>query len=120
MTESAKLATEAVDTRPAITHTFSVQGQQGYINVGMDKNGMPWEVFLTIQKEGSTIGGFADAWARLVSTSLQYGVPLSVVCRRMKDLHFEPSGVTTNAEIPFAASIVDYVSRWIEKTFLPK
>lgn len=107
------------DTKPAITHSFTVDGQQGYVTVGLDDNKQPCEMFITIQKEGSTVGGFADALARLVSTALQGGIPMATICRRMKGLRFTPNGLTTNEHIPTTESIVDYIFSWIEYTFHP-
>lgn len=107
------------DTKPAITHAFTIDGQKGYVTVGLDAAGMPCEMFITIQKEGSTVGGFADAFARLVSTALQSGVPLATICRRMRGLRFTPHGVTSNEKIPVAESIVDYIFTWIQNTFNP-
>src|SRR5690606_6707682 len=64
------------DTRPSITHKFSVEGHEGYINVGLYEDGKPGEIFVTMAKEGSTISGMMDAFATSISLTLQYGVPL--------------------------------------------
>ena len=69
-------------------------------------------------KEGSTISGFADAFAQAISYALQYGVPLQVLVDKFTHVRFEPSGMTKNAEIRFAKSIVDYVFRWMAAKFL--
>jgi ribonucleoside-diphosphate reductase alpha chain len=105
-------------TRPSITHTFEIDGIQGYINVGLNPDGSPWEIFLTIQSEGSTLGGFADSFARLASTALQYGVPLEVICRRMIGQKFQPGGLVTKGDFKEADSIIDYVFKWIKLKFI--
>src|SRR5207237_718169 len=64
------------DTRRATTHKFDVAGHEGYITVGLYDDGTPGEVFITMAKEGSTIGGLMDTIATLVSVALQYGVPV--------------------------------------------
>ena len=69
-------------------------------------------------KEGSTISGFADAFAQAISYALQYGVPLQVLVDKFSHARFEPSGMTKNPEIRFAKSIVDYVFRWMAAKFL--
>jgi len=69
-------------------------------------------------KEGSTISGFADAFAQAISYALQYGVPLQVLVDKFSHVRFEPSGMTRNAEIRFAKSIVDYIFRWLASKFL--
>jgi len=69
-------------------------------------------------KEGSTISGFADAFAQAISYALQYGVPLHVLVDKFSHMRFEPSGMTKNPQVRFAKSIVDYVFRWLAAKFL--
>src|SRR5437773_9578331 len=69
-------------------------------------------------KEGSTISGFADAFAQAISYALQYGVPLQVLVVKFSHVRFEPSGMTRNPDIRFAKSIVDYIFRWLATKFL--
>ncbi|MBM4089474.1 MAG: vitamin B12-dependent ribonucleotide reductase, partial [Planctomycetes bacterium] len=107
------------DTRQSITHKFSVGGHEGYINVGLYPDGRPGELFLTMAKEGSTVGGMMDAFGTAISLSLQYGVPLEVLVHKFSHTRFEPMGYTTNADIRIATSVVDYIFRWLGNTFLP-
>ena len=106
------------DTRQSITHKFSVNGHEGYITVGLYPDGRPGELFITMAKEGSTIGGLMDCFGTAVSMSLQYGVPLKVYVEKFSHTRFEPQGITSNPEIRVATSIVDYIFRWLGKTFL--
>jgi ribonucleoside-diphosphate reductase alpha chain len=106
------------DERHAITHKFDIAGHEGYITVGLFENGQPGEIFLVMAKEGSTISGFADAFAQAISYALQYGVPLQVLVDKFSHVRFEPSGMTRNADIRFAKSIVDYIFRWLASKFL--
>jgi ribonucleoside-diphosphate reductase alpha chain len=106
------------DERQAITHKFDIQGHEGYITVGLFENGQPGEIFLVMAKEGSTISGFADAFAQAISYALQYGVPLQALVDKFSHVRFEPSGMTRNPEIRFAKSIVDYIFRWLASKFL--
>ena len=71
-------------------------------------------------KEGSTISGFADAFAQAISYALQYGVPLQVLVDKFSHARFEPSGMTKNPEVRFAKSIVDYIFRWMATKFLSR
>jgi ribonucleoside-diphosphate reductase alpha chain len=107
------------DTRRSITHKFSVSGHEGYITVGLYEDGRPGELFITMAKEGSTIGGLMDCFGTAVSMSLQYGVPLEVYVNKFSHTRFEPWGYTKNPDIPIAKSIVDYIFRWLGMTFLP-
>ena len=106
------------DERNSITHKFDVAGHEGYITVGLFEDGTPGEIFLVMAKEGSTISGFADAFAQAVSYCLQYGVPLQTPVDKFSHSRFEPSGMTKNPEVRFAKSIVDYIFRWMATKFL--
>lgn len=107
------------DTRDSKTHKFSVAGHEGYITVGMFDDGRPGELFITMAKEGSTIGGLMDAFGTSVSMSLQYGVPLEDYVRKFSHMRFEPQGHTKNPDIRIAKSLIDYIFRWLGITFLP-
>ncbi len=107
------------DTRQSITHKFNIAGHEGYITVGLYPDGRPGELFITMAKEGSTIGGLMDCFGTAVSMSLQYGVPLEVYVNKFSHTRFEPMGHTKNPDIRIAKSIVDYIFRWLGITFLP-
>ena len=107
------------ETRASFTHKFSIAGHEGYFTVGLFEDGQPGELFITMAKEGSTIGGLMDTIATLVSLSLQYGVPLQDLVRKFAHQRFEPSGYTANPQIRMAKSIVDYIFRWLGVTFIP-
>jgi ribonucleoside-diphosphate reductase alpha chain len=108
------------DTRTAVTHKFDIAGHEGYLTVGLfEHDGQPGELFITMAKEGSTIGGLMDAIGTLTSMALQYGVPLEALARKFAHQRFEPSGFTKNPEIRSAASITDYVFRWMALQFIP-
>jgi ribonucleoside-diphosphate reductase alpha chain len=106
------------DERNSITHKFDIAGHEGYVTVGLFEDGTPGEIFLVMAKEGSTISGFADAFAQAISYALQYGVPLQSLVDKFSHSRFEPSGMTKNPEIRFAKSIVDYIFRWLATKFL--
>ena len=106
------------DERQAITHKFDIAGHEGYITVGLYETGAPGEIFLVMAKEGSTISGFADAFAQAVSYALQYGVPLQVLVDKFSHVRFEPAGITKNPNVRVAKSIVDYIFRWMATKFL--
>ena len=108
------------DERNSITHKFDIAGHEGYITVGLYEDGLPGELFLTMAKEGSTISGFADAFAQAISYALQYGVPLQDLVDKFSHVRFEPAGMTRNPDIRFAKSIVDYIFRWMAAKFLSK
>ena len=105
------------DERQAVTHKFSVAGHEGYITVGLYPDGNPGEMFISMAKEGSVVSGLMDSFATAVSIMLQYGVPLKVLVNKFSHMRFEPSGMTSNPEIPLAKSIMDYIFRWMALKF---
>lgn len=106
------------DDRPGFTHKGTVGGQDVYFHVGLYENGTPGEVFIDIAKAGSTLHGVMDMSSMLLSVGLQHGVPLSVFIDKLRDLKFEPEGMTRNKAIPFASSISDYLGKWLEQKFV--
>jgi ribonucleoside-diphosphate reductase alpha chain len=106
------------DERLSITHKFSVGGHEGYLTVGLYKDGMPGEIFITIAKEGSTVSGLMDSFACAVSIGLQHGVPLKLLVEKFAHTRFEPSGWSQNPDIGYAKSIMDYIFRWLQLRFL--
>ena len=105
--------------RQSLTHKFSLGGHEGYITAGMYEDGTVGEIFLTdIGKEGSTLRGMMNSFATAISIALQYGVPLETLVRKFAYMRFEPEGITTNPEIPFAKSMPDYIMRWLASRFL--
>ena len=107
------------DTRMAVNHKFSIAGHEGYLTVGLFENHQPGELFVTMAKEGSTIGGLMDTIGALTSMALQYGVPLESLVKKFAHQRFEPSGFTGNPDIRNASSIIDYVFRWMGCQFIP-
>ncbi|HTZ47320.1 MAG TPA: vitamin B12-dependent ribonucleotide reductase [Verrucomicrobiae bacterium] len=104
--------------RDSVTHKFSVGGHEGYITVGKYADGRPGEIFIKMSKEGSTLSGVMDGLALTMSLGLQYGVPLKALVDKLQNTRFEPSGITQNANIRFATSVLDYIARWLGGRFI--
>ena len=62
--------------------------------------------------------GLLNAFATSISLGLQYGVPLEDFVKKFSYMRFEPEGMTSNPEIPFAKSMPDYIMRWLASRFL--
>jgi len=105
-------------TRDSVTHKFSVGGHEGYLTIGLYDDGSPGEIFLKISKEGSAISGFCQAFCLGFSLAIQHGLTLQEAVDRFRGMRFEPCGQTANPDIPEADSIVDYVARYLEQTFI--
>ena len=106
------------DDRTEIGRKFKVGDYEGYIHVGLYDDGTPGDIFVDIAKEGTTLAGLMNSFMIAVSLGLQYGVPLEVYVSKFAHMRFEPSGLTNDADIRVAKSIVDYVFRWMGKRFL--
>ena len=89
------------ETRMAVNHKFEIAGHEGYLTVGLFEDNQPGELFVTMAKEGSTIGGLMDTIGALTSMSLQYGVPLESLVKKFAHQRFEPSGFTRNHLLNF-------------------
>jgi ribonucleoside-diphosphate reductase alpha chain len=107
-------------TRTGIIHKFSVGEFEGYITVGLYRDGTPGEVYIIGNRTGSTTRGYLDTIGLLFSLALQYGAPLDKVVEKLTGTRFEPSGITGNGDIPVATSVVDYISRWLRREFIDK
>jgi ribonucleoside-diphosphate reductase alpha chain len=106
-------------SRPATTTSFSVGGAEGYMTAGAYADGALGEVFLKLGKQGSTLAGVMDAFSIAVSIGLQYGVPLETFVEKFTNLRFEPAGMTDDADIRIAQSMMDYIFRRLALDYLP-
>ena len=106
-------------SRPAQTTSFSVGGAEGYMTTGAYADGAVAEVFLKLSKQGSTLAGVMDSFSIAVSIGLQYGVPLETFVEKFSNLRFEPAGMTDDADIRMAQSMMDYIFRRLALDYLP-
>jgi ribonucleoside-diphosphate reductase alpha chain len=106
-------------SRPSRTTSFNVGGAEGYMTAGAYDDGALGEVFLKLGKQGSTLAGVMDAFSIAVSIGLQYGVPLETYVQKFTNLRFEPAGMTDDADIRMAQSMMDYIFRRLALDYLP-
>jgi ribonucleoside-diphosphate reductase alpha chain len=106
------------EDRVEVGRKFRVGDYEGYIHVGLYEDGTPGDIFVDIAKDGTTMSGLMNSLCIAVSMGLQYGVPPEVYVSKLTHMRFEPSGMTNDADIRIAKSIVDYVFRWFGKKFL--
>ena len=98
-------------SRKGRTFEFRVADCKGFANIGEYDDGRPGELFLTVSKQGSTLSGIMDAFAKSISYGLQYGVPLRAFVEAFTNMRFEPAGMTDDPDIRMASSIMDYLFR---------
>ncbi len=105
-------------SRTSRTTSFTVGGAEGYMTSGAHDDGELGEVFLKLGKQGSTLAGVMDAFSIAVSIGLQYGVPLETYVSKFTNLSFEPAGLTDDADVRMAKSIMDYIFRRLALDYL--
>ena len=105
-------------SRRGRTFEFHVADCKGFATIGEYEDGRPGEVFLTVSKQGSTLAGIMDSFAKSVSYGLQYGVPLRAFVEAFINTRFEPAGMTDDSDIRMASSIIDYLFRRLAVEYL--
>jgi ribonucleoside-diphosphate reductase alpha chain len=105
-------------SRASRTISFSVGGAEGYMTAGAYEDGTLGEVFIKMSKQGSTLAGVMDAYSISISIGLQYGVPLTAFVNKFLNMRFEPAGLTDDADIRMAQSVMDYIFRRLALDFL--
>lgn len=106
------------DERPSLTHQFKIGDFTGLMNVGFYKDGRIGEIQLRSEKEGSSVNGLLRALSISVSVGLQHGIPVSEYLNKFKHMTFEPGGTSSDPDVKFASSILDYAAKWIERRCL--
>jgi ribonucleoside-diphosphate reductase alpha chain len=105
-------------SRQSRTTSFTVGGAEGYMISGAHEDGTLGEIFLKLGKQGSTLAGVMDAFSIAISIGLQYGVPLETYVSKYTNQRFEPAGLTDDADIRMAQSVMDYVFRRLALDYL--
>ena len=105
-------------SRNSLTTSFSVGGAEGYLTSSRYEDGDLGEIFLKLGKQGSTLAGVMDAFSLAISVALQYGVPLETYVQKFTNMKFEPAGMTDDADIRIAQSLIDYVFRRLALDYL--
>ncbi len=104
--------------RPATTTSFTVGGAEGYMTASRYPDDGLGEIFLKMSKQGSTLAGMMDAFSIAVSIGLQYGVPLETYVKKFVNMRFDPAGLTDDADVRMAQSIMDYIFRRLALDYL--
>lgn len=101
------------NTRSGHTRKVIVGNFESYITINYYDNGQPGEIFITIAKQGTTIGGLCDGVAQLASLLLQVGIPWAVIKEKWVHMRFEPNDYNYSSLLDaFAHNISDMISTW--------
>ncbi|MEM5501332.1 vitamin B12-dependent ribonucleotide reductase [Ahrensia kielensis] len=105
--------------RKGYTQKAKIGGHTVFLRTGEYDDGRLGEIFLDMNKEGSTLRALINNFAISVSLGLQYGVPLEEYVDAFVFTKFEPAGmVQGNDAIKNATSILDYVFRELAVSYL--
>lgn len=102
---------ERPDVVPGYTHRTETPLGTAYVNVGLNGDNKPFEVFVTLGKAGGAANADAEAIGRLISLNLRSGVPMSDIVRQLK-------GIATDKVIGFGddtkRSLPDALAKTLE------
>ena len=105
--------------RKGYTQKAKIGGHTIFLRTGEYDDGRLGEIFLDMNKEGSSLRAFINNFAISVSLGLQWGVPLEEYVDAFTFTKFEPAGmVAGNDAIKNATSILDYVFRELAVSYL--
>lgn len=105
--------------RRGLTTRVSIGATRGYITANPTDDGeQVYEIFVHgFGKLGSTVQGWANAFAIMLSVGLQSGMTLDEFAPLLVQMKFEPSGETDNPDIPDCNSVPDYIAQWLVKHY---
>ena len=106
--------------RTGTTISVTIGGERFDLTTNADETGALLEVLVRWGKAGSTTAGLMELYAIALSVALQHGVPLGELVRQGLNLGFAPCGRTDDPDIPYARSVIDWVSRRLALDWLPR
>lgn len=125
----AKLAKEQLETRPTAaskrerlngirsgrTHPAQIDGIKVYTTVNRNEDGEISEMYITTDREGTTIMGLLNSLSKTLSIMLQYGIPPKKISEMLRGQKYEPYGfVQRHPYIKYVTSISDLISKIID------
>ena len=98
--------------RKSYTQKVNIGEQSIYLMTGEFADGRLGEIFIEVNKLGTIEKSMFNAWSKLFSIALQYGVPLEELVDSFLFTKFDPSGVVTGHRyIKMASSMTDFIVR---------
>jgi ribonucleoside-diphosphate reductase alpha chain len=107
--------TKLRNKRKAITTKYVIGNQSLFVTVGVDDEGKPSELFIDMNKEGSTMKVIMHCFAIAVSLGLQYGVPLKRFVEIFSDTKCDPSGYVDGESY---SSVIDLIFKNLGRDYL--
>jgi ribonucleoside-diphosphate reductase alpha chain len=104
-------------TRRSETLAFQVGDTEATLTTDTYPDGRLGQIFLRLDRHGSTMAGVTDAFSIATSLALQHGADLGVLAEELRGMRFDPAGATDDAQIPSATSVMDYLARRLGADF---
>lgn len=104
-----------VGIRSGHTHPAVVEGVKIYTTVNRDEDGDISEIYITTDREGTTIMGLLNSLSKTISVMLQYKIPAEKISKMLRGQKYEPYGfVQRHPYIKNVSSISDLISKIID------
>lgn len=101
--------------RQGSTHPAQIDNIKIYTTVNRNEYGEISEIYITTDREGTTIMGLLNALSKSISVMLQYHVPPKDISRMLRGQIYEPYGfVQKHPYIKHVSSISDLISKIID------
>lgn len=107
--------TKLVGIRSGRTHPAQIDDIKIYTTVNRDENGRISEIYITTDREGTTIMGLLNSLSKTISVMLQYHIPAANISKMLRGQKYEPYGfVQRHPNIKYVHSISDLISKIID------
>lgn len=101
--------------RSGHTHPAQIDSIKIYTTVNRNEYGDISEIYITTDREGTTIMGLLNSLSKTISVMLQYRIPAHNISKMLRGQQYEPYGfVQRHPYIKYATSISDLISKIID------
>ncbi len=101
--------------RSGHTHPAQIDDVKIYTTVNRNELGEISEIYITTDREGTTIMGLLNSLSKTISVMLQYKIPAWNIAKMLRGQRYEPYGfVQRHPYIKYASSISDLISKIID------
>lgn len=106
---------KAIGIRNGTTHPAEINDVKIYTTINRRQNGEISEIYITTDREGTTIMGLLNSLSKALSIMLQYHVPPQDISKMLRGQKYEPYGfVQKHPYIKYVSSISDLISKIID------
>ena len=104
-----------VGIRSGRTHPAKIEDVKIYTTVNRNELGEISEIYITTDREGTTIMGLLNSLSKTISVMLQYKIPPHNIAKMLRGQKYEPYGfVSRHPNIKYCTSISDLISKIID------